>query len=45
MDQEQYEEFLERRRGVAESEIDIEDFEQEQDPRLKRTRLLSLKEL
>ena len=39
MDQEQYEEFLER------SEIDIEDFEQEQDPRLKRTRLLSLKEL
>ena len=37
LDQEQYEEFLERIRGVELSETDEEDFEQEHDPRVRRT--------
>ena len=37
LDQEQYEEFLERIRGVEVSERDEEDFEQEHDPRVRRT--------
>ena len=35
LDQDQYEEFLERISGVEESEIDEEDLEQEHDPRVR----------
>lgn len=40
LDQEQYEEFLERIRGVEVSETDEEDFEQEHDPRRSPANLL-----
>jgi len=37
LDQKQYEEFLERIRGVEVSETDEEDIEEEHDPRVRRT--------
>lgn len=37
LDQDQYEEFRERIRGVEAIETDEEDFEQEHDPRVRRT--------
>ena len=37
LDQEQYEKFVERVKGVEVSETDEEDFEQKHDPRVRRT--------